>query len=84
MAMIEVSIQDLLQSREKLVKEIRSVLTDKDKKFLLGFVENKPDWTLAHDAKIKDYPSVKWKMFNQEKMSQAKRTTYLKNVEKLF
>lgn len=84
MAMIEVSIQDLLQSREKLVKEIRSALTDKDKKFLLGFVENKPDWTLAHDAKIKDYPSVKWKMFNQEKMSQAKRTTYLKNVEKLF
>ena len=84
MAMEEVSVQDLLQSRERLVKEIRSALNDRDKKFLLGFVVNKPNWTLVRDAKIKDYPSVKWKLFNQEKMSEMKRTIYLNNVETLF
>ncbi len=84
MAMEEVSVQDLLQSRERLVKEIRSALNDRDKKFLLGFVVNKPNWTLVRDAKIKDYPSVKWKLFNQEKMSETKRTIYLNNVETLF
>ena len=50
MAMEEVSVQDLLQSRERLVKEIRSALNDRDKKFLLGFVVNKPNWTLVRDA----------------------------------
>jgi predicted nucleotidyltransferase component of viral defense system len=84
MAMEEVSVQDLLQSRERLVKEIRSALNDRDKKFLLGFVVNKPNWTLVRDAKIKDYPSLKWKLFNQEKMSETKRTIYLNNVETLF
>jgi hypothetical protein len=67
MALAEVSLQDLIQSREKLVKEVRSGLTDRDKKFLLSFIENRPDWTLARDAKIKDFPSVKWKLFNQKK-----------------
>lgn len=84
MATEEVSIQDLLQSRERLVKDIRSALNDRDKKFLLGFVVNRPDWTLVRDAKIKDYPSVKWKMTNQEKIEKKKSEEYIKKIENLF
>lgn len=84
MAKNEVSLEELLVNREKLVHEIKLSLTKNDKDFLLGFVSNEPDWSLVRDSKIKDYPSVKWKMMNQEKMSSAKKATYLKNVKMLF
>ena len=84
MAKEEVSIQELLQCRVRLVKEIRSALTDRDKKFLLGFVRNKPDWTFVRDVKIKDYPSVKWKMMNQEKIGAKKLEEYIKKIERIF
>ncbi len=84
MAKNEVSLEELLANREKLVHQIRSSLTENDKKFLVGFVSNEPNWTLVRDSKIQGYPSVKWKLFNQEKMSKAKKDTYLKNVKILF
>ncbi len=65
----EVSLEELLASRAKLVHQIKSSLSKNDKAFLLSFVSNEPDWTLVRDNKIKDYPSVKWKMMNQKQMS---------------
>lgn len=80
MALEKISLEELILCRERLVKEIRSALNEKDKTFLLGFAENKPDWALVRDAKIKDYPSVKWKMMNQEKMGSKKIEAYLKKI----
>jgi hypothetical protein len=80
MAKNEVSLEELLANREKLLHQIKSSLAENDKKFLLGFVSNEPDWTLVRDSKIKDYPSVKWKMLNQEKMEKGKRAQYVRNL----
>jgi len=58
-------------------------LTTSDKEFLVSFVENRPDWNKVRDQKIKEYPSVKWKIVNQEKMSSKKKADYvlkLKNI----
>jgi len=84
MAKNEVSLEELLANRAKLVHQIRSSLSENDKKFLLGFVSNKPDWTLVRDSKIKEYPSVKWKLFNQEKMSKVKRDKYIESTKSVF
>lgn len=84
MAKIEVRFEELLANREKLVHQIKSSLGEQDKEFLLGFVSNSPDWSLVRDSKIKDYPSVKWKLHNQEKMEQGKIKKYLANVEKVL
>jgi len=49
----------------------------------VSFVENRPDWNKVRDQKIKEYPSVKWKIVNQEKMSSKKKADYvlkLKNI----
>jgi predicted nucleotidyltransferase component of viral defense system len=84
MTIEEVSIQELLECRKKLVKEIRLALTEKDKRFILGFAENRPDWSLVRNSKIEDYPSVRWKMMNQEKMITKKVTQYLEKISKSF
>ncbi len=84
MALEKVALEELLHSRERLVKDIRTILKDKDKTFLLGFANNSPDWSLVRDSKIKDYPSVKWKILNQEKMTNQKRAKYIAKLEEYF
>lgn len=84
MAKNEVSLNELEIIREKLVSQIKSSLTANDKKFLLGFVCNEPDWSLVRDRKICDYPSVRWKLLNQEAMKDGKKKEYITNLEKIF
>ena len=79
----KVELQELIEIRKKLITEINKSLTISDKEFLVSFVENKPDWNKVRDQKIKEYPSVKWKIVNQEKMSSKKKADYvlkLKNI----
>ena len=68
-----VHLKDLESARTKLFREIISVLTETDRKFLVGFSSNSPDWSLVRDERIKDFPSVQWKLSNQMKMDEGKR-----------
>lgn len=82
MAEIKIGLQELENIRDKLLRMIISVLKKQDKRFLISFVSGEPDWSLVFDEKIKNYPSVKWKILNQEKMGDAKRETYIKEVKR--
>ena len=84
MAKVEIELGTLLKAREDLVRKIMESLTENDKKFLISFVSNRPDWSLVRNSKIKDYPSVMWKMMNQEKMDVSKKNEYVKKIEDLF
>lgn len=81
MAKIHVALDELIIAREKLVLAIRQSLTEDDKKFLVSFVENNPDWSLVRDSKIKHYPSVLWKLHNQKQMSDEKKIAYVEKMK---
>ncbi len=83
-AKVDVSLDGLLEVRAQLVQGIKNALTENDKKFLISFVSNKPDWSLVRDDKIKDFPSVKWKLMNQGKMDQKKLNLYVQKVGDSF
>lgn len=80
MSQVKIELEDLLDIREKLVDLIHATLTENDKKFLISFISNQPDWSLVRDSKIKEYPSVKWKLHNIAKMNEIKK---LQNIDKL-
>lgn len=82
MALKQVTLQELLEARENLVNAIKKSLVRKDRDFLISFVSNTPDWSLVRDPKIQNFPSVKWKILNQQKMSNSKKSDYLKKVRK--
>lgn len=82
MAKTHIPLGELLEARSNLIKNLKNKLTYKDKEFLISFVSNEPDWTMARDEKIKDFPSVRWKLMNQEKMTEAKLKTYIESVIK--
>lgn len=75
MAEIEVSLEELLSVREKLIADINKEMTDSERKFLLSVKNKTPDWALLglDAALVSELPSVKWRLININKMSENKR-----------
>jgi hypothetical protein len=76
----EISVNELLDARIKLSREINSTLSDNDKDFLLSFKSGEPNWNLFSFANLKDMPPVKWKLYNIQNMNKAKHKD---SIEKL-
>jgi len=74
----EISVSDLTQARTKLKFELLSALDDRDRRFLTTFTKNDPDWSCYNQPKIKDYPSIRWKLHNLGKISERKRVEQTK------
>lgn len=70
--------------RDALVENVNTMLTKKDKQFILGFKNVTPDWSI-HD--FERFPAVQWKLQNLRKLKKAnteKHQLLLKNLaEKL-
>ena len=75
---------DRQHPREMLIAEITKSLNDNDRVFLRSFVRNFPNWNLVSNIKIREFPAVRWKLLNQQKMSEMKRIKYIKTVDKLL
>ena len=62
------SYADFESTRERLVKEIRTILTDKDKNLLLSIKSGTPDWSLSNTEQLQNLPAIKWKLQNIHKL----------------
>lgn len=82
MTALDTSLKDLESTRETLFSTIKDYLSDSDKQFLFSFIENQPQWNLFAFPKIKDYPSIQWKLHNQSKISTKKFNDYVNQVQK--
>lgn len=80
MAKVDTPLDELLNTRANLIKKIREKLSANDKEFLISFVSNDPDWSKVRNEKIKDFPSVRWKLINQQRMKEDKVKTYVQKV----
>ena len=85
---IPFTYEEFEETRATLITDVRSLMTDADKKFLISFEQGNPDWEGYEFAYFKDYPSVKWKLLNLAKLAKQnplkldEETAKLKNVLK--
>lgn len=80
MSDIPFSYEDYEQTRNDLVRTIRESLTPEDKAFLLSFNRLEPDWT-QYD--FQNFPSVRWKMQNLEKLRNSQPQKWQEQLDKL-
>lgn len=80
MAQTEVSLQELLAVRERLVVLIHEGLTDDEKAFLVSFKNRTPDWSLLGLNGVSELPAIQWKQLNLARMPADK---HLRALEKL-
>jgi len=74
---------DYQSSRANLIDVVNNGFTDEDKDFLISFEEGNPDWTKCCAGDLSEYPSVKWKLMNIEKLKFKNPTKHKEGIDKL-
>ncbi len=83
MSDIPFTYNDFEVTREKLVNDVNSVMTEEDKRFLIGFEELAVDWENAPYSSFREYPSVRWKMQNLQKLKASNPNKLKAEADKL-
>ncbi len=82
MARIDVTCDELEQTRNKLISMIRKELTDNEKSFLLSMKNGEPEWGLMGIEGIDKLPALQWKLLNIKQMSAKKHRESLEKLQK--
>lgn len=79
-----VNYDELIDTREKLVKLVNEGLTNKERQFLISLKRGNPDWSLVDIPRIDELPSVRWKLLNIQKMPEEKRSKAIQKLEEVL
>lgn len=77
-----VSLKQLLDARDKLLKHIHSDLTINERKFILSVKECRPVWELLGLDGIDRLPAVQWKLQNLERMDRKKHAEAVERLKR--
>jgi len=69
-----VTLDELLQAREDLIREIVGKMPEHHRRFLISVKRGEPDWSLLDLPGANDLPAVRWKLENLGKLSADKRS----------
>ena len=83
MSEIPFTYNDFEATREKLISDVNSVMTEEDKRFLIGFEELAADWENTPYSPFREYPSVRWKMQNLQKLKASNPKKLKAEADKL-
>ena len=83
MSAIPFTFEDFEATRERLIQEVNSRLTENDRKFLLSFKSGDPQWNLFPISKLNEMPAVQWKLKNARNLMASNPTKHKELLEKL-
>ena len=76
--------EEFEDTRTKLINDVKSLMTDADKKFLISFESGQPEWNGYEFEYFKDYPSVQWKLLNLKKLAKQNSQKLREEAKKLY
>ena len=76
--------EDFEQTRAKLITDVRALMTDADKQFLLSCEAGEPQWEGYEFEYFKNYPSVQWKLLNLAKLKKSNPSKLQSEVDRLL
>ena len=80
---IPFTYEEFEETRAKLINDVKSLMTEADKKFLISFESGQPEWNGYEFEYFKDYPSVQWKLLNLKKLAKQNSQKLQEEIEYL-
>ncbi|HEY4087164.1 MAG TPA: nucleotidyl transferase AbiEii/AbiGii toxin family protein [Bryobacteraceae bacterium] len=77
-----VKLDDLIQTREDLIRELVGKMPDEHRKFLATFKRGEPEWNLLGIPHAQKLPAVQWKIQNLAQMDPKKRERLIAELHK--
>ena len=81
---IPFTYEEFEETRAKLIDDVKSLMTEADKKFLISFESGQPEWDGYEFEYFKEYPSVQWKLLNLKKLAKQNPQKLQEEAEKLI
>lgn len=69
MTNIKFTYDEFEATRKKLITDVNSMITTTDRQFLVSFERGEPEWKGYEFEYFKNYPSIKWKLLNLNKLA---------------
>jgi hypothetical protein len=66
-----VTLEALLETRDRLFQELPAALDANEREFLRTLVHVEPDWALLGIAHLKELPAIRWRLQNLEKLART-------------
>ena len=77
----DVTYDELLEARSKLIHDIRATLSDDDKEFLISVKQGEPKYELMPFDNLETFPALQWKIKNIKQMDKEKQSIMLRKLE---
>lgn len=78
-----VELEDLLATRERMVRELQQNLDANERRFLLSLVANQPEWPLLEVAHLEHLPGIRWKLHNLARLQKANAKKFAEQSDTL-
>jgi hypothetical protein len=66
-----VSFEVLLETRDRLFRELPAALDANEREFLRTLVRARPDWSLLDIPHLEELPAIRWRLQNLEQLSRS-------------
>ena len=80
---IPFTYEEFEATRSKLVDDVKTIMTEADRMFLVSFESGQPEWEGYEFEYFKNYPSVQWKLLNLQKLAKQNPQKLAEEVAKL-
>jgi predicted nucleotidyltransferase component of viral defense system len=84
MTLVPISLEALEAARTKLIEDLRVMLIDADRHFLLSVKQGQPDWQAFAYPAARHLPAIQWKLQNIARMTVRKRAEAIARLEAVF
>ncbi len=82
---IEIPLDELQETRFKLMKIVKRCIFHKYFDFIIAFMNIEPNWELlSYYPQAKYLPGIKWKLLNINRMAKDKRMKEIKILENIY
>ena len=64
-------MEALLETRERLFRELPAALDENEREFLRTLVHTEPDWSLLRIAHLEYLPAIRWRLENLRQLARS-------------
>lgn len=84
MSDVEFNYAQYEEARINLITLVNTALTETDKDFILSFESGAPDWSKCSAGDLSNYPSVKWKLQNINRLKAFNLQKHKQGIDRLM
>lgn len=78
-----IDLEQLLEARERLIRDLQRDLDDAERKFLLSLVNAEPEWNRLDIAHVAELPALRWKLKNLQQLAKQNPKKFAAQAKEL-